>query len=111
MKKNLKAFSSMINVCQILVGLTVLLLATLIYTLGRPPDQFKFFFKKPENINLRDILPNLSEIIRNYVFKLRELLNSSFIKKIYWRNILKFKNVSILSVNVIYHHSIFKSCI
>lgn len=114
MKKNLKAFSSMINVCQILVGLTVLLLATWIYTFSRPPDQFNFFFKNSENINLRGILQNLSKIIRDCVFKLRDLLHSSFIKKIYWRNLLKFKNVSILSififfisilsVNANYHH-------
>jgi hypothetical protein len=38
MKKNLKAFGNMINMRQILIGLTVLLLGTLVYLIDRSPD-------------------------------------------------------------------------
>lgn len=40
--------------------------------------------------------------LRSRVLKFGELLNPSFIKKIYERNLLKLKNVSILSVSIFF---------
>jgi hypothetical protein len=65
MKKNLKAFGSIINIPQILIGLTVLILGTLIYLTDRPPDQTYFLYKSSLNISLHNTLPNLFGTIGN----------------------------------------------
>jgi hypothetical protein len=65
MKKNLKAFGSMINIRQILIGLSVLLLGILVYLIDRPPNQTYFVHKSFVNISLHNILPNLFGFIGN----------------------------------------------
>jgi hypothetical protein len=65
MKENLKAFGSIINIRQILIGLTVLLLGTLIYVVDRPPNQTYFVYKSFVNISLHNILPNLFGFVGN----------------------------------------------
>ena len=65
MKKNLKAFGSMINIPQILIGLSVLLLGTLVYVVDRPPIQTYFVYKSFVNISLHNTLPNLFGFIGN----------------------------------------------
>jgi len=65
MKKNLKAFGSMINIRQILISLTVLLLGTLVYVVDRPPNQTYFVYKSFVNISLHNTLPNLFGFIGN----------------------------------------------
>jgi hypothetical protein len=65
MKKNLKAFGSMVNIRQFLIGLTVLLLGTLIYLIDRPPDQTYFVYKSFVNISLHNTIPNLFGFIGN----------------------------------------------
>jgi hypothetical protein len=58
-QENLKAFGNEINIRQILIGLTVLFLGTLVYLIDRPPDQTYFVYKSFVNISLHNILPNL----------------------------------------------------
>jgi len=65
MKENLKAFGSIINIRQILIGLAVLLLGTLVYLVDRPPDQTYFVYKSFVNISLHNTLPNLFGFIGN----------------------------------------------
>ena len=65
MKKNLKAFGSMINIPQILIGLSVMLLGTLVYVVDRPPVQTYFVYKSFVNISLHNTLPNLFGFIGN----------------------------------------------
>jgi hypothetical protein len=65
MNKNLKAFGSMINIPQILIGLSVLLLGTLVYVVDRPPDQTYFVYKSFVNISFHNTLPNLFGFIGN----------------------------------------------
>ena len=65
MKKNLKAFGSLINIRQILIGLGVLLLGTLIYLIDRASDQTYFIYKSSVNISLHNILPNFFGSIGN----------------------------------------------
>ena len=65
MKKNLKAFGNLVNIHQILIGLSVLLLGTLIYLTDRPPDQTYFVYKSFVNISLHNTLPNLFGFIGN----------------------------------------------
>ena len=67
MKKNLKAFGSMINIPQILIGLSVLLLGTLVYVVDRPPVQTYFVYKSLVNISLHNTLPNLFGLIGNSI--------------------------------------------
>jgi len=59
MKENLRVFSNIINLHQILIGLSVLLLGTLVYVVDRPPDQTYFVYKSFINISLYDTLPSL----------------------------------------------------
>ena len=59
MRENLKAFGNEINIRQILIGLTVLLLGILIYLIDRSPDQTYFVHKSFVNISLHSTLPNL----------------------------------------------------
>jgi len=65
MKKNLKAFGSTINIPQILIGLTILLLGTSVYVVDRPPVQTYFVYKSFVNISLHNTLPNLFGFIGN----------------------------------------------
>ena len=65
MKEILKAFGSMINIRQILIGLAALLLATLIYLIDRPPNHTYFVYKSFVNISLRNTLPNIFGFIGN----------------------------------------------
>jgi len=58
-QENLKAFGNEINIRQILIGLTVLLLGTLVYLIDRSPDQTYFVHNSFVNISLHNILPNL----------------------------------------------------
>jgi hypothetical protein len=64
-QENLKAFSNEINIRQILIGLTVLLLGTLVYLIDRSPDQTYFVYKNFVNISLHNTLPNLFGFIGN----------------------------------------------
>jgi len=65
MKKNLKAFGSIINIPQIVIGLSVLLLGTLVYVVDRPLVQTYFVYKSLVNISLHNTLPNLFGFIGN----------------------------------------------
>ena len=65
MKEIPRAFGSIINLHQILIGLSALLLGTLIYLTDRSPDQTYFVYKSPVKISLHDTLPNLFGIIGN----------------------------------------------
>lgn len=65
MKGNQKAFCSMINTRQLLIGVALLLLASLVYLVDRPPDQTYFVYSSPFNISLFKILPNLFSQIGN----------------------------------------------
>jgi hypothetical protein len=65
MNKNLKAFGSIINIHQILIGLTVLILGTSIYLTDRPLDQTYFLYKSSLNISLHNTFPNLFGTIGN----------------------------------------------
>jgi hypothetical protein len=58
-QENLKTFGNEINIRQILIGLTVLLLGTLVYLIDRSPDQTYFVHKSFVNISLHNTLPNL----------------------------------------------------
>jgi hypothetical protein len=64
-QENLKAFGNEINIRQILIGLTVLLLGTLVYLIDRSPDQTYFVHKSFVNISLHNTLPNLFGFIGN----------------------------------------------
>ena len=59
MQENLKAFGNEINIRQILIGLTDLLLGTLVYLIDRSPVQTYFIHKSSVNISLHNTLPNL----------------------------------------------------
>ena len=65
MKKNLKAFNNLINMHQILIGLSILLLGTLVYVVDRPPDQTYFVCKSFKNLSLHTYLPNLFGSVGN----------------------------------------------
>jgi len=65
MKKSLRVFCSIINLHQILIGLSVLFLGTLVYIVDRPLDQTYFVYKSFANISLHNILPNLFGFIGN----------------------------------------------
>ena len=65
MKGTLKAFDSIINIRQILIGLSVLLFGTLVYLIDRRPDHTYFVYKSFINISLHDTLPNLYGFIGN----------------------------------------------
>jgi len=58
MEKNLKASGNEINIRQILTGLTVLLLGTLVYLIDRSPNQTYFVHKSFLNISLHNTIPN-----------------------------------------------------
>jgi hypothetical protein len=54
-----------INIMQILIGVTVLLIGILVYLVDRPPEQTYFVDKSFVDISLYQILPNLFGIIGN----------------------------------------------
>ncbi len=62
MKNLLKTFGSIINTRQILIGVTVLLVGTLVYLVDRPPDQTYFVYSSPFNISLFKNPSNFSHI-------------------------------------------------
>ena len=55
----------MINIRQLLIGITVLILGTSVYLTDRPPDQTYFVYKSFINISLHNTLPNLFGFIGN----------------------------------------------
>lgn len=55
----------MINRLQVLIGLAVLFVGSLVYLADRPPDQTYFVYKIPFNITLFKTLPNLFGQIGN----------------------------------------------
>jgi len=55
----------MINIRQILIGATVLLVGTLVYLVDRPPDQTYFVYISPFNISLFKTPPSLFGLIGN----------------------------------------------
>ena len=63
MKKNIEAFGSMINIRQILIGVTVLLVGTLVYLVDRPLDQTYFVYSSPFNISLFKPLQIYSDLL------------------------------------------------
>ena len=65
MKENLKAFGSVINIRQILIGIAVLFLGSLVYLIDRSPDQTYFVYKSFINISLHNTFPNLFGPIGN----------------------------------------------
>ena len=65
MEKYLSTFLRLINIRQILIGLTALLLGTLVYLIDRSPDQTYFVHKSFVNISLHNTLPNLFGFIGN----------------------------------------------
>ncbi|MBW2640670.1 MAG: hypothetical protein JRE10_11080 [Deltaproteobacteria bacterium] len=65
MKNLIKTFGSMINIRQILIGATVLLVGTLVYLVDRPPDQTYFVYISPFNISLFKTPPSLFGLIGN----------------------------------------------
>lgn len=65
MKKNLKAFGNMINIRQILIGMSSLIIGTLVYLVDRSPDQTYFVFSTPFNISLFKTLPIIFGSIGN----------------------------------------------
>jgi len=84
MKNLIKTFGSMINIRQILIGATVLLVGTLVYLVDRPPDQTYFVYISPFNISLFKTPPSLFGLIGN---SLPSLIH-----------------VFILSEKMLYHH-------
>jgi len=84
MKEFLKTFSGTANKSQILIGLTGLLIGTLVYIVDRPPDQTYFVYCSPFNISLFKVLPiffgtlgnNLPTFIHVFSFS---LLTAGFI--------------------------------
>ena len=53
------------NRLQVLIGLTILLLGSLVYVVDRPPGQTYFVDSSPISISLYDILPNLFGLVGN----------------------------------------------
>jgi len=65
MKYVLKTFFGIINTRQILIGIAILLLGSLVYLVDRPPDQTYFVYSSPVNISLYNVIPNLFGLIGN----------------------------------------------
>jgi len=57
MKENYKIFLCSINKRQILIGMSSLIIGTLVYLVDRSPDQTYFVFSSPFNISLFKTLP------------------------------------------------------
>jgi hypothetical protein len=65
MKENYKNFLCSINKRQILIGMSSLIVGTLVYLVDRSPDQTYFVHKSFVNISLHNTLPNLFGFIGN----------------------------------------------
>ncbi len=65
MKENLKDFCSMVNIRQVLIGLAVLALGSLVYLVDRPPEQTYFVYTCPFGISLFKTFPNLFGLVGN----------------------------------------------
>ena len=65
MKENYKIFLCSINKRQILIGMSSLIIGTLVYLVDRSPDQTYFLYKSSLNISLHNTLPNLFGFIGN----------------------------------------------
>ena len=65
MKNLFKTFGSSINTRQILTGMAVLLLGSLVYLVDRPPDHTYFVYNNFVNISLHNTLPSLFGSIGN----------------------------------------------
>ena len=65
MKEILKTPRIIINRLQVLIGLTTLLLGSLVYLVDRPPGQTYFVYSSSISISLYDTLPNLFGIVGN----------------------------------------------
>ena len=65
MKKAGKTDGKLINKMQILIGILVLLIGSLVYLVDRPGEQTYFVYKSAVNISLHNTLPNLFGIIGN----------------------------------------------
>jgi len=65
MKENYKIFLCSINKRQILIGMSSLIIGTLVYLVDRSPDQTYFVFSSPFNISLFNTLPIIFGSIGN----------------------------------------------
>ena len=65
MKENYKDFICSINKRQILIGMSSLIIGTLVYLVDRSPDQTYFVFSSPFNISLFKTLPIIFGSIGN----------------------------------------------
>jgi len=65
MKENCKNFLCSINKRQILIGMSSLIIGTLVYLVDRSPDQTYFVHKSFVNISPHNTLPNLFGFIGN----------------------------------------------
>ena len=57
--------SNRVNILQVLIGLAVLLLGSLVYLIDRPPDQTYFVYSSKIDISLYNTIPNLFSVIGN----------------------------------------------
>ena len=65
MKENLKPRQVIVNRVQIFVGLTALLLGSLVYLVDRSPDHTYFIYISGLNISLYNTLPNIFGLVGN----------------------------------------------
>ena len=65
MKESLKSGKLIVNKVQFFVGLTALLLGSLVYLVDRSPDHTYFVYNSGFNISLYDTLPNIFGAIGN----------------------------------------------
>ena len=65
MKENVKSRQVIVNRLQVLIGLSGLLLGTLVYLVDRPPDQTYFIYISGLNISLYNTLPNIFGLVGN----------------------------------------------
>ncbi|MBW2055051.1 MAG: hypothetical protein JRI29_05045 [Deltaproteobacteria bacterium] len=65
MKENYKKFLCSINKRQLLIGMSSLIIGTLVYLVDRSPDQTYFVFSSPFNISLFKTLPIIFGFIGN----------------------------------------------
>ena len=65
MKESIKSHQVNVNRRQVFVGLTALLLGSLVYLVDRPPDQTYFIYISGLNISLYNTLPNIFGAIGN----------------------------------------------
>lgn len=65
MKENYKKFLCSINKRQLLIGMSSLIIGTLVYLVDRSPDQTYFVFSSPFNISLFKTFPIIFGLIGN----------------------------------------------